>query len=201
MKAIQSIGRFLPGVIISFALMSASLEVSSQNKGNHKFDKNKDRKEYRNDHSNSSHYSDGRNDGRRDDKKYYSKHKEARNDGNYEYSQRYSKRSYQADRDYFNHPKYGRVYQRFDDKPIVFRHSHGDYYYSGNQFYTYRNGIGYCATETPRQVYFQDLPFSCSRVRVNNHEYYRHNNLYFSYSPRGYVIVPSPIEVNFSVRF
>jgi hypothetical protein len=50
-------------------------------------------------------------------------------------------------------------------------------------------------------VYFRDLPFSCNRVHVNNQLYFRHGDLYFSHSPRGYVIVPSPIEVNFSVRF
>ncbi|HEY3369367.1 MAG TPA: hypothetical protein VGK10_00885 [Prolixibacteraceae bacterium] len=202
MKAIQSIKQILPVVIFSVAIMSASLEVNAQNsRNNNKFDRNRDRKEYRNDHSKSADYSYGKNESRNGDNKHFKGHNQGRNDRDYEYGQQYSNRGEHSQQNYFNHPKYGRVYQRFDEKPVVFRHSHGDYYYSGNQFYRYRDGVGYCAEDAPRMVYFRDLPFSCNRVHVNNQLYFRHGDLYFSHSPRGYVIVPSPIEVNFSVRF
>ena len=207
MKAIKSISQFLPVVIFSFALIATSLEVRSQKSHkNNKWDKNSDRKEYHNNHSNSSDHYDDRDDDDRDDddrgdKKHYKGHKSNRNNGDYEYSQRYSERPNYSQQCYSNHPKYGRVYQRFNDNPIVFRHSQGDYYYSGNQFYTYRDGVGYCRAEAPRQVYFRNLPDNCNRVYVNNQEYFRNGDLYFSHSPRGYVIVPRPLRVNFSIGF
>jgi hypothetical protein len=104
-------------------------------------------------------------------------------------------------RNYFEHPHYGRVYSRFDHDPIIFRHSHGNYFYSDNHFYVYRDGIGYCSVEPPRNVYFSELPFDCSRVRINGQVFFRNGDLFFQLSRRGYVIVPSPIEVRFSARF
>lgn len=171
MKALHSFSQFLLVAIISFALITPSLEAMSQNGRNHsKSDINNNRKDYRKDHNN-------------------------------KYSQQHSKGTYQAKHGNFYHPKYGRVYQKFDQKPTIFRHSNGNYYYSRNQFYTYRDGIGYCVAEAPRHVYFRDLPFSCNRVRVNGQVYFRNGDLYFRHSPRGYVMVPSPVEVNLSVKF
>lgn len=202
MKAIPSITRFLPGVILSIALMATSIEVSAQNNRNkHKFDNNKDKEEYRDDHSNSSDHFEGRNDERSEDHKHYKGHNRDRDDDNYVYSDRSYSRPTHYEHNCYTHPAYGRVYQRFDDQPIVFRHSHGDYYYHGTQFYTYRDGVGYCPAESPREVYFNDLPFECNRVHVNGQVFFRHGELYFSHSNRGYVIVPSPLEVNFSLRF
>lgn len=202
MKAIQSISQFIPVVFFSLVLMAISLDSSAQHsRNNKKSDKNKDHKEYRNDHSRSSDHFEGRNDGRRGDKKQYKGYNSGRYDGNYAYSEHNSSRSMHSQENYFNHPKYGRIYQKFDHKPTIFRHSQGNYYYSGNQFYTYREGIGYCNAEPPRQLYFRDLPFSCNRVHVNNQVFFRHGDLYFSHSSRGYVIVPPPIEVNFSFSF
>lgn len=203
MKAIQSIPHFIPVVFFSFALMAASLEGSSQNNRNkgHQSDKNRDRKEYRYDHSSASkHYSKNKG-GHKGDKNYYkANHSKGSND-NYSYGDQYANRDYHSKKSYYNHPKYGRVYQKFDNKPTVLRHTHGSYYYSGNQFYTYHDGIGYCRAEPPRHVYFNDLPYNCNRVQVNGQVFFRHGELYFSHSPRGYVMVPSPLEVNFSLRF
>lgn len=201
MKTIQPIRPFLLVLILSLA-MATSLEVSSKNYRNNKSDRDTDHKEYRDDRSYSSDDDDDDDDDDdRGDKKHYKKHKSNRNNGHYEYSQRYSERPNHYQKRYSNHPKYGRVYQRFDHNPYVFRHSHGNYYYSDNQFYTYRDGIGYCATEPPRQVYFRDLPFNCSRENVNGQVFFRNGDLYFSHSPRGYEIVPAPIHVNFSIGF
>ena len=202
MKATHLLRQFVPVAIISFALMASSIEVSSQHSRNkHKFEKNNDHKEYRNDHFNHSNHSVAGNNGRKADKKHYKEYHSRNDNGNYKYSQHYSKNTYQSQKGYFNHPKYGRVYQKFEHKPTIFRHSHGNYYYSQNQFYTYRTGIGYCVSEAPRQVYFSDLPFNYSRVHVNGHEYFRNGDLYFSHSPRGYVMVQPPLAINLSVRF
>jgi len=189
MKTFNSIRQYLPVIIFSLALMAASGEVSAQNHRNNKSHKNNDHNEYRNDRS-------VRNNDRKSENKWREK------DGrNYEYSKGYSKKHNYSHNNYFTHPKYGRVYQRFDHNPIVFRHSHGNYYYSGNNFYSYRKGVGYCVVEPPRNVYFRDLPFRCERVYVHGQAFYRNGDLFFNYSPRGYVIVPSPFEVSFSVKF
>ena len=203
MKAIQLIRPFLPGVIFSFALMATSLEVSAQNcRNNYKSNRNNDREEYRNERSNSSEHDEDRNDDEDGgNKKHYKKYKSDRNNENYEYNQHYSQRPNCSQRSYSNHPQYGRVHESFDQEPVIFRNSHGDYYYSDNQFYTYRDGIGYCEVEPPREVYFTDLPFDCNRVYVNGHTFFRNGDLYFSHSPRGYVIVPPPLAINFSIRF
>lgn len=202
MKAIQSTRQFLPAIIFTAALMSLSFNGSAKNYRNYnKSDRDRDRKEYRDDNSNSSDHWKGRNDDRHGNKKHFKEYNHDRNDRDYQYSQRYSNgRDYERQH-YYNHPQYGRVYQRFDDQPIVFRHSHGDYYYHGNQFYTYRDGVGYCPSETPRDVYFRDLPFDCNRLQVNGQVFFRHGDLYFSHSSRGYLIVPSPLQLNFSLRF
>ncbi len=198
----QSIRQFLPGIVFILAMMTTSFEVSAQNSRNYnKSDKNRDRKEYRNDHSNRSDYSTGRNDEHYGDKSHFKVHNRGRDDRDYGYNQGHSNENYHAQQGYYNHPQYGRVYRRFEDRPIVFRHSHGDYYYHGNQFYTYRDGVGYCPAESPRGMYFSDLPFDCNRVQVNGQVFFRHDDLYFSHSTRGYAIVPSPLEVNFSLRF
>lgn len=202
MKAPHLLRQFVPVAIISFALMALSIEVSSQNNRNkNKSKKNNDRKEYRFDHSSHSNHSVDGNYGHKSDKKHYKEYHSGNDKGNYKYSQHYSKKNYHSRNDYFNHPKYGRVYQKFEQKPVIFRHSHGNYYYSQDRFYTYHDGVGYCVSEPPRQVYFRDLPFNCSRVHVNGHEYYRNGNLYFSHSPRGYVIVQPPLSINLAVRF
>ncbi len=197
MKTINSIRQYLPVVFFSIALMAASVEVSAQkNRNNNKSDKKYDRKEYKNDHSNRNDQSSARYEKRDRDGDHYKRQYSGRDNDNYQYSQRYSKHQ-----NYSNHPKYGRVYQRFDRNPVVFRHSQGNYYYSGNNFYNYRRGVGYYVVEPPRNVYFRDLPFRCETVYSHGHEYYRNGDLFFSYSPRGYVIVPSPIGINLSVRF
>lgn len=195
MKTIHAIRQYLPVVFFSFALMAASGEVTAQNnRNNNKSDKKSDHKEY----SNSQLV---RNDNRHGDGRSYERQHSDRKNGSYVYSERNSKKQNYSHKNYSNHPKYGRVYQSFDHNPLVFRHSHGNYYYSGNNFYSYRRGIGYYVVEPPRQVYFRDLPFRCERVYAHGQAYYRNGDLFFSYSPRGYVIVPSPFQVNFSVRF
>jgi len=201
MKAIQSIRYFLPVVIFSFIMMAASLEASSQNRrNNHKSDKNNERKEYRGDRSDN--HSVARNNVRSGDRNHYEGHKSDGNHGDYSYSEHNSGRRYNGHQQaYTNHPRYGRVYQTFEHKPYVFRHSHGNYYYSDNQFYTYRDRIGYSVSEPPRDVYFDELPFECSRVHVNGHDLYRNGDLYFSHSTRGYIIVPPPLAINFSIGF
>ena len=202
MKTINSIRQYFPVVFFSLAMMIASVEVTAQNhRNNNKSDKNSDRREYRNNDRSEKEYDrkSGNDYGYRDGKNY-ERHNSGKKNGNYEYSEGYLKKNY-SHKNYSNHPKYGKVYQRFDHSPVIFKHSRGNYFYSGNNFYSYRSGIGYYVVEPPRQVYFRDLPFRCERVYSHGHEYYRNGDLYFSYSPRGYVIVPSPFQINLSVRF
>lgn len=202
MKTMNAMRQYFPVLILSFALMAVSVEGSAQNhRKDNKSDKKYDRKEYRTVRSAKN---DGRksgNDYRNRDGKDFEKQHSDRNNGNYVYNPRYSKKQNYSHKNYSHHPKYGKVYQRFDHNPLVFRHSHGNYYYSGNNFYSYRKGIGYYVVEPPRHAYFRDLPFRCERVYANGQVYFRNGDLFFSYSPRGYVIVPSPFQVNFSVRF
>lgn len=102
---------------------------------------------------------------------------------------------------YYEHPSYGRVYERFDYRPTVFHHDRDDYYYYGDHFYTYRRGIGYCVIEPPRDVYFRTLPVDCERVYVNGNIFFRHGDLFFQLSPRGYSIATSPVQLRISARF
>lgn len=202
MKASHLLRQFIPVAIISFAMMAPSFEVSAQNNRNrNKSEKNNDSKEYRYNPSSQSKHSVGGNNGRKADKKYYKEYQSGHEKGTYQYSQHYSKKTYPSHKGYFNHPKYGRVYQRFEHKPTIFRHSHGNYYYSQDQFYTYHDGIGYCVADPPRHVYFRDLPSNYSRVHVNGQVYFRNGDIYFSHSPRGYVMVQPPLAINLSVRF
>ena len=201
MKTINSIRQFLPVVIFSLALMAASGEVTAQNhRDNNKSTKNSNHKESKNDRFVKNNDRKFGNDYRNRDGKNYERQNSDRNNGIYEYSQR-SKQPNHSQYNYSDHPKYGRVYQRFDHNPLVFKHSHGNYYYSGNNFYSYRRGVGYYVVEPPHHVYFRDLPFRCERVYARGQVFYRNGDLFFSYSPRGYIIVPSPFQVNFSVRF
>lgn len=203
MKTINSIRQIFPVAFFSLALMAASVEVSAQNnRNNKKSDKYSDRKEYRNsDRSVQKYDRKSGYDSRNRDGKDYARYHSGKKNGNFAYNDHNSKKKNYSHKNYINHPKYGKVYQRFDHNPLVFKHSRGNYYYSGNNFYSYRKGVGYYVVEPPRQVYFRDLPFRCERVYAHGQAYYRNGDLYFSYSPRGYVIVPSPFQVNFSVRF
>lgn len=190
MKPLHITRPFLSTAILTVAFMSASIVASADDHKNEKGHKKNHRTEYRE----RDHYGD-RNYDRDDRGKGHKKHyKEYKHDRDY--------KAYKHDeRDCYNHPKYGRVYQRFENKPYVLRHSHGNYYYSDNRFYTYRDGIGYCVAEPPRNVYFRELPFHCSRVYSSGREYYRNGDLFFRLSNRGYVIVPAPVEFNVSIRF
>lgn len=197
MKPKFSIRPFLTVVFFSIALMSASMVANADNNRNNKSHKSNNHKEYRDDRNNGSYHSDNRNNWNKGNNKHYGEQKYDRN--------KYSRHDYRDQdnyrNEYYNHPKYGRVYSRFDHNPTIFRHSNQNYYYSQNRFYTYHDGIGYCVTDAPRNVYFRELPFQCTRIYSNGREYYRNGDLYFSLSNRGYIIVPAPIEVSLSVRF
>lgn len=190
MKSIISTRPILSVAILSIALMSASIDANADNHKNGNQGKNKHRSEYREGGNHRGYYSD-RDDRGKGNHKHY---KDYRKDEDY---RAYNYRG----RNYYDHPKYGRVYQRFEHKPYVLKHSHGNYYYSDNRFYTYHDGLGYCVAEPPRHVYFRELPFHCTRVYSNGCEYYRSGDLFFSLSTRGYIMVPAPVEFNVSVRF
>lgn len=202
MKTIENFRKYFPVVTIALFLLASNIEAGAQNRNNHKKgnERTKDKKEYKQsdrsgERTANKEWRDDRTESNRDYRNYENRDNR---DGNH---QKYSKKNNYAQRNYFNHPKYGKVYQRFDHNPVVFRHSHGNYYYSGNNFYSYQRAVGYYVVEPPRQVYFRDLPFRCERVYSQGHEYYRNGDLFFSYSPRGYVIVPSPFQANLFVRF
>ena len=190
MKPLNINRPFLLTAVLTLAFVSASIFANADDHKNNNGHKKHYRSEYREGGNYSRHYYD-RDDRGKGHKKHYKE---------YKYDREY--KAYKHDeRDCYDHPKYGRVYQRFERKPYVLRHSHGNYYYSDNRFYTYHDGIGYCVIEPPRHVYFRELPFHCSRVYANGREYYSNGDLFFRLSARGYVIVPAPVEINVSVRF
>lgn len=190
MKPLHITRPFFSTVLLTLAFTTVSIVANADNNKHKNGNKKDHRTEYRVADRSHSHYNDKNHKGKGHDKHY----KEYKHDKKY--------KVYKHGRnDCYDHPKYGRVYQRFEHKPYELKHSHGSYYYVDNRFYTYRNGVGYCVTEAPRNIYFSELPFRCSKVYVRGHEYYRNGELYFRLSNRGYAIVPSPVEVNFSVRF
>jgi len=200
MKTIDYLRHYLPVVTISAILIASTLEASAKNHHNKgKSGKGHDRNEYREPSRNfekkSNYDSRNRKYGERDDRDR--EYRTSRND----YHPQYSKKHYSSKPYCYNHPKYGQVDNRFEHNPIVFRHQHGDYYYSGNNFYRYHDGIGYCRAEPPRGVYFSYLPVECSRVYVNGQLLFRKGALYFASSPRGYVLFPAPNQIHLSVRF
>lgn len=184
MKAINSLSQILPVVLFSAILFGAT-NTSAQN--HWKKDK-RDRNEYR------------ERDYNRNNDREYSYRNDNRHNDESAYRSVYYNRS-RHDSRYFEHPRYGRVYERFDYNPIVFHHSRDNYYYYGNQFYTYRRGVGYCIVEPPRNVYFRTLPAECERVYINGNVFFRHGDLFFQFSPRGYSIVTSPAQVRITARF
>jgi hypothetical protein len=50
-------------------------------------------------------------------------------------------------------------------------------------------------------VYFRTLPAECERVYINGNVFFRHGDLFFQFSPRGYSIVTSPAQVRITARF
>lgn len=190
MRTLNITRPFLSAAILSVALISASIVANADDHKNESGHKKYNRSEYRDGGHYYSRYDDRDHRGK-GHKKHY---KEYKHDHDY--------KAYKHDRrDCYDHPTYGRVYHRFEREPYVLRHSHGNYYYSNNRFYTYRNGVGYCVAEPPRHVYFRELPFHCTRVYSNGREYYRNGDLFFRLSASGYVIVPAPVEFNVSIRF
>ena len=202
MKTIDYLRQYIPVVTISMVLIASSLEAGAED--HHKAGKGEKehkhgRQEYRqpgwHDEQTVRNEWHGSNDRNRDSRNYDSRYN--RN----EYHPSYNKRNYHSHQDYYNHPQYGRVYNRFEHNPVVFRHHDCDYYYYGNNFYRYRDGIGYCAVEAPRHEYFRYLPVECRRVYINGQVFFRNGDLFFQLSPNGYVLVPSPIEIRFTARF
>lgn len=200
MKTIDNLRQILPLVILSTILIASTVEVNAQNhRGEGKKGNGHERKEYR---------ESDRDDDRtaynewRDDREGNYEHKNWNNRGNDKgYRPKYNSRYKHYDSDYYEHPRYGRVYQRFDCNPVVFHHDRDNYYYYGNHFYNYRRGVGYCVVEPPRHVYFRQLPVDCERVYVNGDIFFRNGDVFFQLSPRGYSIVPSPVQIRISARF
>ncbi|MDP2337279.1 MAG: hypothetical protein Q8N05_12680 [Bacteroidota bacterium] len=202
MKTINILKQYFPVAVLSLVLIASSLEAGAQNhrnEGKRDNERDHDQNEYRQDDRNQERTANNewreRKEGNRDNRNYESR------DNRDEYRPQYSQRNGYSRQNYYNHSQYGRVYNRFDRNPMVFEHSRGNYYYSGNNFYRYNDRIGYCRIEPPRNVYFRDLPFDCDRVYIGGQVFFRNGDLFFQLSRRGYVIVPSPIEFRFSARF
>ena len=200
MKTINNLRQYLPVVIFSTILVASTVDVNAQNhRSEGKKGNERERKEYkesdRDDERSAYNY-------KRDDRDDNYERKNWKKRENYkEYRPKYSSKYKRQDSKYFEHPRYGRVYQRFDRSPVVFHHDRDDYYYYGNHFYSYRRGIGYCVVEPPHHVYFRHLPVDCERVYINGNIFFRNGDVFFQLSPRGYSIVPSPVQIRVSARF
>jgi|APCry1669188970_1035186.scaffolds.fasta_scaffold89351_1 hypothetical protein len=201
MKTINYLRQYTPIVIISTLLIASTFGASAENhekegKGNNRGHERKEsRLSDRNNERTATNDWQNRRNGDGDDRNY-----EASNHRN-EYHPEYTRRNDHEHLNYYNHPSYGRVYNRFENNPIVFRNQYGDYFYSGNNFYRYRYGIGYCISEPPRNQYYRNLPVECNRVYVNGRAFFRSGDLFFKLSPRGYELVSSPFEIRFTARF
>jgi len=198
MKTINNLKQYIPVLTISLVLIASAIDTDAQNRRN-ETKKDRELKEYRK--TDRHEQKTAKNDWKdRKDENWEHRNYE-RDDHRKEYHPKYSKNKKYIHPSYFDHPKYGRVYNKFDRNPLVFKHQQGDYYYYENNFYRYHKGIGYCVIESPRHLYFKHLPVDCSRVRLNGHVFFRHGDVFFQLSPRGYVIVPSPLDVRFTARF
>jgi hypothetical protein len=192
MKTIQSFRKYIP-VLGLFVVFSTNplISISQGKTKEKKSGRNEIRKEYQPEH--------------RENKKEKTAYREEDKRTHYynykEYQPMYQRKGKESIPNSYQHHDYGRVYNRFDHSPVTFKHSKGNYHYIDNRFYIYRKGIGYCYIEPPRNVYFRELPFMCSRVYANGTVYYRNGDLFFRLTRNGYILVPSPFEVRFSVRF
>jgi len=178
MKTLNNLKIYFPAFTL---LLVLTLSVNAQGNGKSSHDKNEKKWE---------------------NSKVYKKEKEAQEDNHRTvYQPSYSKKWYHKAPDYYVHRDYGRVYRRFDEKPLVIKYNQGNFYYYGNHFYTYRKGIGYCVVDAPRHIYFSSLPSQTVKVHINGNLIFRNGNLFFQLSPRGYSLVPAPVEVNVSAKF
>ncbi len=198
MKTFDYLRQYVPVLTISLVLIASVISVNAQNdqNGDHR---KKERDHGRNEYRNDNRLADNEQIGKKgwDHHNGNAESREGRND----YRPHYYQKHYHAQPNYYDHPRYGRVYHRFEHNPIVFENRFGDYYYYGNSFYQYREGLGYCIVEPPRHVFFRHLPLDCERVYINGKVLFRNGDLFFEFSPRGYVLMPSPIEIRFSARF
>jgi hypothetical protein len=196
MKTFNIFNRFLPVLAI---LVAFTFNANAQRSKKESGEKDKNHSEYRSKDRNER-FANNRGWDRNKNEK---SDKYSRKDDNYqsEYHPKYSKNWNRRDNNYYEHRQYGRVYKRFDREPSVYSCGRDNYYYYGNHFYNYRRGIGYCAVDAPRNVYFRHLPADCERVYVNGQVFFRNGDFFFQLSPRGYSIVSSPVEVRISARF
>jgi hypothetical protein len=198
MKTKDYLRKYFPVITIALVLIASTLEAGAedhQKEGRREKESDHERQEYRHNEQTVRNEQRGRNEEYREERNYASR------DNRNEYHPSYSKKNYHRHSDYYKHPRYGRVYSRFDHNPVVFRHPDCDYYYYGDNFYRYRDGIGYCVVEPPRHEYFRHLPVECHKVYINGQVFFRNGDLFFESSPRGYILVPSPLEIRFTARF
>ena len=202
MKTLDRIKGFFPAAILSLILLVAAIGANAgerRNEGRRSNNHKQSGKEYRTSGRNERRtaQNNSRVGGERNYQRQNWNSNNLRNENRPQYSMNYNR----SNRNYYDHPRYGRVYQRFDHNPFVFNSDRGNYYYYGNHFYNYRQGIGYCMIEPPRNIFFRHLPFDCERIFLNGEAFFRFGDLFFQLSPRGYVIVPSPIGINISAGF
>jgi hypothetical protein len=196
MKTKDYLRQYFPVITIALVLIASTLEADADDhnkEGKNGKERSHGSQEYRKPTRHNE--QTVRNDEYRDERNYSNR------DDRKEYHPSYFKNNYRGHPDYYKHPKYGRVYSRFDHNPVIFRNHACDYYYYGDNFYRYRDGIGYCVVEPPRHEYFRHLPVECHKVYINGQVFFRNGDLFFELSPRGYVLVPSQLEIRFTARF
>lgn len=108
--------------------------------------------------------------------------------------------------DHYNQPKTYSVWNFpapwvYANHAYVFRHSHGDYYFYNNRFFSYDPFRGYYAVTFPYQTIFSWLPAGYDEVMVDGQIYFRYGNLFFVETPVGYRIVPPPAGIYVSINF
>jgi len=201
MKTLDFFRRYIPVMTISSILIASAFVAGAED--HHK----KESRENENDRNRLEYRKPDRQYEKITHNEWNGNRTRNRNDVDFEYRENRSEyhpkyyTNHHSQRDYFNHPIYGRVYHRFEHSPLVFETPRGNYYYSGNNFYRYHQGLGYCVVEPPHQIYFRHLPNECRRVYLNGEVFFSSGDLFFQYSTKGYVLVPSPLELRFTAKF
>ena len=85
--------------------------------------------------------------------------------------------------------------------PVAFRHDHGQFYFHEDRFYRYHEHYGYIIVENPYEVVFTTMPYGYRRIIVDGVVYYKYGNLFFSYTPYGYQLIPRKHWIYLSARF
>lgn len=136
----------------------------------------------------------GKNNGNHSNGYHYGQDKKSNHSGKYLHN------------NYYYYPKTYSTWSfpapwRYQSYAIMFRHSYGDYFFYGGNFYRYHPLRGYYLVNIPRNVIFTYLPVGYTEVFFNGMVYYRYGDVLFEYTPAGYRIITPPQGIYITAHF